>query len=218
MDYFDATNIPPSQGGGAHPIGIFDATISGTMAAATKDKSGGMFVVEFTTPVGRIDNRYNLWNQSLQAVEIASKQLSALCHATGVFRINFPKNPDGSPNMPMAGAELRNARCKIEVAEQLDKERKPTGYVEVKRVLDTNGNEPGRAPASQPQPQAQQSGTSPGPAWGAQAQPNNPTQGNGQWQPGTSQAQPQSNAAPGGWQQQPQGNANANPNPPWGSK
>lgn len=221
MDFFDATNIPPVQAGGAHPIGIFDAVVSGTEAKSTKDGLNGMFVVTFQTPAGTISNRYNLWNNSPQAVEIAQKQLSALCHVTNIYRISFPKNSDGSPNMAMAGHELRNARLKIDVVPQLDKERKETGYVEVKRVLDTNGNEPGGKPNPAPQPQQQQTNaaqpqgwntpgtTNPNPNpnpnqaptgpqiqnWGPQAQPNPAPQAN-QPQQGWQQNQPQQGVIP----------------------
>lgn len=234
MDFFDATKVQPSQGGGAHPLGIFDAMISDTKAASTKDGQNGMLVVTFTTPAGVISSRYNLWNSSAQAVEIARKELSALCHVTSIYRLSFPKLPDGSPNMTLAAAELRNARCKIEVTEQLDKERKPTGYVEIKRVLDVNGNEPGKVdPPPQPQQQpGQQTTQNPGQqGWGGtqQAQPNpqaNPAIQNwgnpGQVPPNTqspqnSQGAPQQQQPNAGWTQQ-QNPSGAAPPPPWGNR
>lgn len=146
---FDASQYAPEQGGQAHPIGKFPAFISNTAIQPTKDNDGGMFVVEFTTEAGKISNRYNLWNQSQKAVDIAHKQLSALCHSVGVFRVD----------MQNEGAALRNARLMIEVGKQKDSE-----YTEVKRVFDPNGNEPGKAGAPAPAPSA-----APNPGFGAPA-------------------------------------------------
>ena len=218
---FDATQFQPQQGAGAHPVGTFDAQITNTYAKGTKDNTGGMFVAEFTSPQGKIETRYNLWNSSTQAVEIAQKSLSALCHAVGIFKITFPKLPDGSPDMQNAGRELRGARCKIEVAYQIDRETKqPTAYVEVKRVLDLQGNEPGRAPQAAPQPQqATQGQQAPmtqqsNGGWGAPNPAPQSTQGGWGNNQNPTQAAPQQNNNPG-WQQN---NPNPNPSPPWGQR
>lgn len=201
---FDATQFTPQQGFATHPAGVFDATISNTMTKPVKDNpNAGMFVVEFTTQGGRIEHRYNLWNPNQQAVDIAQKELSALCYATGVFRLDF--NNDG--------AALRGTRCKIDVQPQKDKQGQPNGYMEVFKVLDLQGNEPGRTPSPAPAPQ-QASGQP------LQQQPN------GGWgNPQPQQPQPAPNPAPspapapqgGGWgQPQPSANPPANPNaPPW---
>jgi len=149
---FDANQFAPKQGGGGHPVGKgFDAVISNTEIKPTSSGEGGMFVVEFTTPAGRMVNRYNLWNKNAKAVEIAHGELSALCHATGVFRLDFQND----------GAALRNARCKIDVG--LQNEAEPDGYVEIKKIMDANGNEPGRGPGIPAQPATQ----APAAAWGA---------------------------------------------------
>lgn len=177
---FNAQNYVPDQGMPTHPEGKFPAIISNTLIRPTKDGTGGMFVVEFTTQVGRIEMRYNLWNSSAQAVDIAHKQLSALCYVTGVFNVD----------MNNEGASLRNAQCMIEVAKQ----RTNPEFNEVRRVLDRNGNEPGKTGAQQSQP---------GPAQQQpQAQPMQPI---GQPQP-QPQPQPAGWAGPGG---APQGNAPA---------
>jgi hypothetical protein len=174
-----------------------------------------MFVVTFTTPVGQIDFRYNLFNKSPKAVEIAHGQFSALCRAVGRYQIDFNNE----------GAILRGARGKLDVGYQKGEEpseAKPDGgYVEVKKVYDAAGNEPGKAPAQpqtqqqpqgQPGPQTQPMTQQAGGGWGNQApqqqanpapsqgfqQP--PPQQNGQaWSPG------QNGAAPGGA-------------PPWGAR
>lgn len=166
-DSFDASQVEPSQGFDVHPAGIFDASIMNTSIEPTKDQSGGLFKVDFGTPAGKITKRYNLWNPSPQAVEIARKELSALCYATGIFKLDFRND----------AAVLRNARCKIEVAHQIDKDTKqPSKYMEVKRVLDVNGNEPGKgpSPAPQPVPQGQPLQQQPSGSWGTQQPANAP--------------------------------------------
>jgi|SRR5882757_8133750 len=200
---FDANQFEPRQSAGGHPIGNkFPFEISNTEVKPTKDGTGGMFVVTFTTPAGQIDYRYNLFNQSAKAVEIAHGQFSALCRAVGRYQVDF--NNDG--------AILRGAKGCLDVnyqkGEEPTAERPEGGYVEVKKVYDVNGNEPGKAPA-QAQPQGQVAT--------GQAQPLQQQPGGG-WGNG---AQPQQNAPAGAtapaqtWQPGGQG---ASANPPWGSR
>lgn len=205
---FDANQFEPRQFGSAHPVGNkFDFEITNTEVKPTKDGSGGLFVVTFTTPAGQIDFRYNLFNQSAKAVEIAHGQFSALCRAVGRYQVDF--NNDG--------AILRGARGKLDVGYQKGEEptaEKPEGgYVEVKRVYDAAGNEPGKAPA-QPQTQAQPQQTS----QPAQNQPMTQQAGGG-WgnQPMTQQAAQQPSQAPqnGAWQP---GQGGADKAPPWGAR
>ena len=86
---FDANQVAPRQLGENHPVGKFPFHITNTELAETKDKTGGMFVVTFNTPSGNAVMRYNIWNQSEKAKEIAHGQLSALCHATGIFKLDW---------------------------------------------------------------------------------------------------------------------------------
>src|SRR5882724_1614065 len=165
---FDANQFEPRQNAGGHPVGNkFPFEITGTEVKSTKDGTGGMFVVTFTTPAGQIDYRYNLFNQSTKAVEIAHGQFSALCRAVGRYQVDF--NNDG--------AILRGAKGCLDVnyqkGEEPTAERPEGGYVEVKKVYDANGNEPGKAPAqAQPQGQNQPLQQQPGGSgWGNGAQP-----------------------------------------------
>lgn len=218
---FDARQHTPQQGSaGAHPIGIYDAQISNTYAAKcgpnAKDPNGTMFVAEFTTPGGKIEKRYNVQNNSEQAVAIAQKEMSALCYAVGIFTISAPTLPDGSLNMPEVGKELRGSRLKIDVGFQIDKETKQnSAYTEVKRVLDVQGNEPGKPATAAPQPQqapaANGGAASGGWATGQGGATNNAPPG-GAWAPGPNQPQGQTaQQANPGWTQ-----GQTSPNPPWG--
>lgn len=144
---FDATGIAPEQGAGGHPEGTFPFRISNAEAAPTKNNTGTMLVVTFETPSGSIKNYYNLWINSPAAVTIAKKEMSALCHAIGVFQL---------PNIPGYGLVSQNGapQGQIIVGKQNPADPNNT-YVEVKKVLDINGNEPGKAPkAAAPAQQA----------------------------------------------------------------
>lgn len=190
---FDANQFEPRQMGGGHPVGSkFDFEITKTEVKPTKDGDGGLFEVEFTTPAGSITFRYNLFNKSPKAVEIAHGQFSALCRAVGQYQVDF--NNDG--------AALRGKRGKLDVGYQKGEEPtadKPEGgYVEVKRVYDIHGIEPGKTNAAQPQQQSHQQ-LQPQGANGPLVQQPGGGWGQGQPQGQTNQQPPQ------GWQQ-PQGN------------
>src|ERR1700744_4693586 len=91
MTVFDATQHQPMQVGGKHPPGNkFPFNITATEIKEVKGGGGKfLFEVTFTSPAGSVRFNYNLWNDSEQARKIAVGQLSALCHATGIFKVNF---------------------------------------------------------------------------------------------------------------------------------
>jgi hypothetical protein len=206
---FNANQYEPNQGMGIHPPAQkVPFTITNTAIVETKDKTGGMLVVDFTSPMGMIVQRYNINNQNAKAVEIAYGQLSALCRATGVLQI------DGQNEC----AALRGAKGLMDVGYQKGEEPDPAhperkGYTELKKVYDVNGNDPSRAgvapqqaqPQGQPQPLQQQGNGS----WGAQPAP----------QPQPSQAPPQAQQpAPQQGQAWQPGGAQAGATPPWGPR
>lgn len=205
---FNAQQFEPKQSAGTnHPVGRFPATVTGTAIKENKEATGGFYEVEFTTPAGTAIMRYNMWNKNPQAVDIANGQLSALCHATGRYQLSWQDE----------GAAMRGAQGMIEVGFQKGQEpsaEKPNGgYTEIKKVLDSAGNEPGK-PNSAPQTQANPN-------------PNPPltSNGTGGWnndQPQQTTQQNNPNPAPNantGWQQG-GGNpaSNGNTSPPWGAR
>lgn len=209
---FNANQYEPNQGMGIHPPAQkIPFTISGTSIVETKDKTGHMLVIEFTSPVGMVVNRYNVNNQNPKTVEIAYGQLSALCRAVGIYQI------DGNNEC----AALRGGKGLMDVGYQKGEEPDPQfpdrkGYTELKRVYDVNGNDPSK-PAAQQSQQNQPSGgpaplqQQPGGGWGQQ--------GGGQQQANQQAPQPQQQAPQqqggGAWQP---GGGGGNPNPPWGSR
>jgi hypothetical protein len=146
---FNANEIAPRQGGGAaHPVGNkFAFSITDVEVVSVKEKEGSMLVVEFTSDAGSIKNRYNLWNASEIARRIANEQLSALCHAVGIFQIG-----------PRQGKELVGAKGMMDIGHQKltpDQQRKRDAgevvepFVELKKVYSAAGIEPGqKAPST----------------------------------------------------------------------
>lgn len=202
MPWFDATTVDPATGGGNLPLGVHPAIIKSSAVKPTKDNTGGL--LELTVEI--IDGahkgmqgvyRLNLWNANPQSVEIAGKQLSALCHVTNTWHLNAePK-----------GSELYNKPFKIVVEQQ----KAPNDqYTQISAVLDIAGNAPvkgqaGAAPQQQPQP-----GYTPAPApLPSQAAP-------APWgpPPNVAPAAGPVNSPPQAWSQQPPAGANA----PWGPR
>lgn len=198
---FDATQYSPDQGMPKHPTGKFPAAITQVVVEGKSEKDHHVAIL-FTTPAGSIKKQYNVATESteqnmMQMADIARRNLSALCHVTGVFKL-------------ATGQELVNARLMIEITPQAKNDK----YNEVSKVYDAAGNEPGKAPAAaqggswggQPQQPA------PAPQNAPQTAANGPAWGNGQTQP--AQQQPAQQAA--AWSPGPA--TGAQPNPPWGQK
>lgn len=213
---FNANQYEPKQMGTSHPpASKIPFQITGTGIKENKDKTGGYLEVELTSQLGSVIMRYNCWNQSPKAVEIAYGQLSALCRAVNIYQLDWQNE----------GAALRGGRGLMDVGFQKGEEPTPEkpegGYTELKKVYDQAGNEPGKAPANnqpqtqQPQQNQPQGGPTPmtqqpGGGWGQQ---NQPQQNAPQQQP---QSQPQPNQ-PQGQAWQPGGGGNQQ-SPPWGNR
>lgn len=237
---FNAQQYDPTQGVGGLPIGKHPVVVDSSEVKPNKENNGGYLQLNLkiidgpqTGTVGAY--RLNLYHSNQQTVEIAHKQLSAVCHVTGVF-------------MLQDSAQLHNIPFIVEVGPQ----KNDPQYTEVKKVFDINGNEPGKAgqgqapaqpaaaapqgfgqqqqpaqqqaPAAWGAPQGQQAAPQQpqgnAPAWGqapaqqpAQAPAAAPAWGNQQQAPAQQQAPQQPAAA--GWQQ---GAAPAGANPPWGQR
>jgi hypothetical protein len=85
---FNAAAVTPSAPMGVLTPGTYRAEITGTEVKATKAGTGTYLSVEFAINDGPARGRklwgiYNIDNPSDKAVEIAQRELSALCHAVG---------------------------------------------------------------------------------------------------------------------------------------
>lgn len=196
---FDANQFDPTQGVGGLPIGKHPVIVESSEVKPNKDNTGGYLQLNLkiidgpqTGTVGAY--RLNLYHSNQQTVEIAHKQLSAICHVTGQFRIQD-------------SAQLHNIPFLVEVGPQ----KNDAQYTEVKKVFDINGNEPGKAGQGQ------------APAQPMQQPQNNPVGGFGSTAPNPQQGFAQQPAqAPAAWgqqqQQQPPAAAPQQPQgaPAWG--
>jgi len=194
---FDAKKYNPTQGVGSLPIGRHPVIIESSEVKANKANDGGYLQLNLRIIDGPHQGatgvyRLNLYHSNQQVVEIAHRQLSAICHVIGVFQVT-----DSS--------QLHNLPFLIEVGPQ----KNDPQYTEVKKVFDMNGNEPGKAGvgASAPQGDAdfkqQQPAQQPagGAAWGWQQQPAQQPAQQPHGAPWGDQSAQQQPAQGGGWQQ-----------------
>ncbi|AEX56078.1 hypothetical protein KL1_00032 [Burkholderia phage vB_BceS_KL1] len=221
---FNPMQFDPTQGVGSLPIGKHPVVIESDEVKANKANDGGY--LQFNLRI--IDGphagttgayRLNLYHSNQQTVEIANRQLSAICHVTGVFQLGA----NGSDT-----SVLHNIPFLVEVGPQ----KNDASYTEIKKVYDRNGNEPGKGGqgAGAAQPQAAGFGGQPqGFGQQPQQQPQNP-QGGAAWggQPQQSQQPQQPQGQPAGGQpawggapqqpQQPQGQPAQGGAPAWGGQ
>lgn len=99
---FDATTVPPSEPIEAIPAGWYNAQIDQSEMKPTKDDSGAYLELRFSILDGQYVNRkvftrLNLRNANPVAQEIAYRQLSAICHATGVMQVQDSQQLHGRP-------------------------------------------------------------------------------------------------------------------------
>lgn len=187
---FNAQNVNPEQGGSSLPpakkqlMMIFDSEIVGSKG----NSNNGMLRIHVRYLDGpnagaEGQNNYNLYNSNPDAVRIAERDLSALCHVIGkpgfgdsaeLHNIQFRADVDYQPGHDPASG---NADAK--------------GYTQFGKVYDINGNKP-KAGVFGPQnaPQGNNGGGY------------NPNAGQGQQQGNPQQGQQQQagNGSQGGWQ------------------
>ena len=99
---FNANDIEPADFS-ALPSGIYTALISNSEFRNTKSGDGQFLVLAFQIVDGPKKGRLlwhnlNLINSNSKAVEIAQRELSAICRACGVMQID---NSDRLHNLPM---------------------------------------------------------------------------------------------------------------------
>ena len=143
---FDATQFDPQGVGNQLPVSdskgpvvmIKDSTIK-----PTKNQDCGMVVLTLTIQEGPHagesgDYRLNLFHTNPQTVEIAQRQLSALCHVTGVLRLDATEQLHGIPFRAIVG---KQKPTKNEQTGQMEE----SNFTEVKGVLDVHGNDARKA-------------------------------------------------------------------------
>lgn len=132
---FDANQVAPNAGMVPVPEGWYKVAISESEVKPTKDGAGAYLQLKCAIIDGPHANkpifiRLNIQNTNQQAVDVAYGELSAICHATGVYQVADSSQLHGIP-----------FQVKVTV-------RKDPQYGEsndVKAYKDAAGNEPGKA-------------------------------------------------------------------------
>lgn len=151
----------PDAIGNVWPAGEWPCVLVGAEPAPSKTEGNGYMKLTVQMIDGPLKNstnivRLNLWNTNQKAVEIAQGDLSALCHATGVFLLNSLDDFKLMFNKPF-NTVWKPQSEKPEYTEF--KGFKPHGPA----VAAGGGQQPAQQPAQQPQPQTQ--------SWAAQTPP-----------------------------------------------
>jgi hypothetical protein len=94
---FDANSVAPAQAFDVLPAGKYKMQVVDSDMRPTKDGNGAYLWLELEILDGEFQgrkmwDRLNIQNQNAQAVEIAQRALSALCHATGKLHVSDSKD------------------------------------------------------------------------------------------------------------------------------
>lgn len=102
--FFDATTVDPLNGGfDPIPEGDYEAMIVKSTNKMTKSGTGSFLELQVQIISGEYAKRLvwarlNLKNPNPTAVEMAKRELSSICHATGVLR---PQTKEALHNIPV---------------------------------------------------------------------------------------------------------------------
>ena len=147
---FDANNVDPNFSFEHIPAGKYIARITASEMKTTNAGTGQYLQLEFEVIQGdytgrKVWARLNLINQNQTAVDIAQRELSAICHAVGKLRI-------------MDSQELHDIPMEIDVKVEIDKkgDREPQNAIKSYKASGSHQASP--APQQSP-PAPQQSAT-----------------------------------------------------------
>lgn len=153
---FDARAIEPASAFEVIPAGKYKVQIVDSDMRPTKNGEGQYLWLEMEILDGpfanrRLWDRLNIVNPSTQAVEIAQRQLSAICHATGKLSVSDSQELHGiALTVTVRILEAKgnyNARNEIRGYEAVGVgERRPTGAV--KPQVPSGGLRQRQAPSS----------------------------------------------------------------------
>jgi len=138
---FDATTVPPAEAFTVIPAGKYKVQVVDSDLRATKDGQGQYLWLEMEILDGehqgrKVYDRLNIVNQNAQAVDIAQRALSALCHAAGKLQVSNSEELHFIP--VIATVKVRQAR------ENFDASNEVRGYEAV-----AGGARPSVAPTQQ---------------------------------------------------------------------
>lgn len=133
---FDATQVQPNQPFDVIPAGKYKVHVVDSDMRATKDGMGQYLWLELEIVDGELAgrklwDRLNLVNQNAQAVEIAQRALSALCHATGQLHVSDSEQLHFKP--VIATVRVRPAREGYDASNEIRGYEPVTGAAPVAR-------------------------------------------------------------------------------------
>ena len=119
---FDATQVQPNQPFEVIPGGKYPVQIVASEMRPTKDGSGQYLWLEEEIIDGefkgrKLWDRLNLSNHNAQAVEIAERALSAICHAVGELHVADSEQLHFKPMI--ATVRVRPARDQYEASNEI---------------------------------------------------------------------------------------------------
>lgn len=165
LNGFDASQVPEQQSFDALPEGQYVVIATASEMKPTKNGQGQFLQFTFEVLDGpckgrKLWARLNLVNQNQTAVDIAQRELGAICRAVGVIK-------------PNDSAELHNRPLLVTVAVEVDDRKRESNVI--KKYEPVNGGAPmaAAAPAAAaPAPwggasQAAPAGNSAPPPWAA---------------------------------------------------
>jgi hypothetical protein len=114
---FDGTQVQPSEDFSPVPPGDYPVQITGQQTKETKKGDGQFLELEMTILGGqyqgrKVWERLNLVNKNPNAVEIAQRNLSAICHAIGKPRIRHESELVGGQLVVKVIVKDNNNECK----------------------------------------------------------------------------------------------------------
>ncbi len=149
---FDATQVEPNAPFDVVPAGMYNVKIVESEMKPTKDGQGSMLALTLEILDGehagrKLFDRLNLQNKNTQAMEIAYRTLSAICHAVGVYQVGDSSELHGRPMQ--AKVTLRPAGPGAD-GKQYDASNEVKGYKAIEGANPTAGAPPAAAAAPTP--------------------------------------------------------------------
>lgn len=137
---FDANNVPEQQEFSALPEGQYTVIATASEMKPTKNGQGQYLQMTFEVLDGpqkgrKVWARLNLVNGNQTAVDIAQRELGAICRAVGVMK-------------PNDSAELHNRPMLITVAVELDDRKREGNVIKKYEAINAGGAPAAAAPAA----------------------------------------------------------------------
>ena len=148
---FDATRVEPDNGIEVVPAGWYNVAIDESANKPTKDGLNAytqfrMSILDGQYKGRKLFARFNLQHSNAQTSEIAQRQLSALCHATGVLQLSDTQQLH---NIPFKAKAIIKQDAGYEASNEV------RSFKNINEAVDGVASAPAAQAASAPPPAAQ---------------------------------------------------------------